>query len=108
MVSINEFAAIDLRIGKIIEVADLENARHPMYRLKIDLGELGTKNVVAGIKDAYTKEQLLNSFVVVVANLDSKKVANFTSEGMILAAEDGSNIVLLRPDRELTLGSRVR
>ena len=109
MVSINEFAAFDIRVGRIVEVADLEGARKPLYRFKVDLGELGVKNIAAGIKDFYTLEQLLGRSVVVIANLDPKNIANFISEGMVLAAEspDG-RVVLLKPDADLPPGSRIR
>lgn len=108
MATISEYAALDFRIGKIIEVEDLETARKPMYKLKIDLGELGTRNIAAGLKSFYSKEELLNTLVVVVANLEPKNIANFMSEGMVLAADDGTNVVLLRPEKELAAGSKVR
>ena len=108
MASIADFANLDIRIGKIVEVEDLEGARKPIYRLKVDLGELGIKNIAAGIKDFYTKEQLLGKSVAVIANLDPKSVAGFISEGMILAADDGTTVCLLTPEKELPPGSKVR
>jgi len=109
MATINEFKAIELRVGKIIEVDDLEGTRRPdhFYKLRIDLGELGIRNIAAGLKEHYTKEQLLNSLVIVVANLEPKSIANFMSEGMVLAAEDETNIALLKPDKELAPGSHI-
>lgn len=108
MATIDEFASIDMRVGRITEVEDLETARKPMYKLKVDLGELGTRNIVAGLKGFYPKEELLNTLVIVVVNLDPKSIAGFVSEGMILAADDGTNVVVLRPDKDLAPGSRVR
>jgi export-related chaperone CsaA len=108
MATIDEFALIELRVGRIIEVEDLETARKPMYKMKIDLGELGIRNIAAGLKSFYTKEELLNSLVIVVANLEPKSIAGFLSEGMILAADDGANVVVLRPDKDIAVGSRVR
>lgn len=108
MVTINDFASIGLRVGKIIEVEDLEGARKPMYRLKVDLGDLGTRNIVAGLKDYYSREELLDTSIVVVTNLDPKSIANFTSEGMLLAADDGTNVSILRPDKDMPPGSLVR
>lgn len=108
MVSIETFAMLDLRVGRIVEVADLEGAKGPMYRLRVDLGELGIKNMVAGIKNYYKKEELLGKYVAVVANMDPKKIANFTSEGMILAAQDDTKITLLQPDSEVKPGSKIR
>ena len=88
---------------------DIEGARKPLYRLRIDLGELGIKNVAAGIKDFYTADQLVGRSVVVIANLDPKNIANFISEGMVLAAESAEGkVVLLKPDDDLPPGSRIR
>ncbi len=107
MAAINDFLALDMRVGKIIDVADLES-RKPMYRLKIDLGELGVKNIAAGIKEAYSKEELIGKNVIVLANIESKKIADFLSEGMILAAEEGGKISLILTDKEMPSGSKVR
>ncbi len=109
LVSINDFVAFDIRVGKILEVGDIEGARKPLYQLKVDLGELGVKNIAAGIKDVYTPEQLVGKSVIVLANLEPKNIANFISEGMVLAAEsEEGKVVLLRPDDELPPGSKIR
>ncbi len=107
MATINEFMQLDIRVGKIIEVNDVA-ARKPIYGLRVDLGELGIKNIAAGIKNIYTKDELLNRRVIVVANLEPKSIAGFVSEGMILTAEDETGISLLQPDKELRVGSKVR
>ncbi len=108
MASINDLVSIGLRVGKIIEVNDLEAARKPMYVLRIDLGDLGTRNVVAGLKSHYPKEQLIDTLVIVATNLEPKDIAGTLSEGMILAADDGTSISILRPDKDLPPGSMVR
>lgn len=107
MVSIDEFKTIDLRVGKILEVAEINDTRKPMYQLKVDLGELGIKTIIAGVRNYYTAEELLNSYIVVVANLDPKKVGAYVSEGMLLAAQEGENVRLIRPDKALAPGSKV-
>jgi methionine--tRNA ligase beta chain len=107
MISINEFSAIDLRVGRIIEVDDIETARKPMYKLKVDLGELGARIIVAGIKAFYTKEQLLGKSIIVVANLEPKSVAGIMSEGMLLAAGDEQSISIIQPDKEAKPGSKI-
>jgi methionine--tRNA ligase beta chain len=91
-----------------VEVGDIEGARKPLYRFKVDLGELGFRNVAAGIKNFYTPEQLLGRSIVVIANLDPKNIVSFVSEGMALAAEspDGK-VVLLKPDEDLPPGSKI-
>ncbi|MGC8586312.1 MAG: tRNA-binding protein [Candidatus Micrarchaeia archaeon] len=107
MVTINEFSSIDLRIGRILEVKDHEGSRKPMYIIKVDLGELGVRTIVAGIKGIYSKEELENTNIVVVANLEPKSVAGVVSEGMLLAAEEGDKIVLIRPDKDIAPGSKI-
>ena len=109
MASIDDFAKLELRVGRITGVEDVEGARKPLYRLSIDLGaEIGTRTIVAGVKSFYSREQLLNKQVVCIVNLDPKQIAGVESSGMLLAAEDDTGIAFLTPERELAEGSRVR
>lgn len=107
MASLDDFLKIDLRVGKIVSVEDLPT-RKPLYRLEVDLGELGKKNIAAGIKEFYGKDDLLGKNIIVIANLDPKKIGDFVSEGMLLAAEDNGVISLVCPDKQLAPGSRIR
>ena len=59
MISIEDFAKLDIRVGKIIEIEDAET-RKPMYKIKVDFGHLGIKQAIAGIKPNYRKEELMN------------------------------------------------
>ncbi len=106
-ISLDYFANVNLRVGRIVDVEDLEGARKPMYRLRVDLGELGMRNLVAGIKAFYTKNELVGRKIIVVANLEPKKIAGAMSEGMLLAAEDGGVVSLLQPDRDMREGSSI-
>jgi methionine--tRNA ligase beta chain len=107
MATINDFLSLDIRVGKIIEVVELES-RKPMYGLKIDLGELGIKNIAAGIKNAYQKDELIGKNVIVLVNIEPKNIAGFSSEGMVLAAESDAVVSVLLSDKEIPPGSRVR
>lgn len=108
LVSINDFAALDLRVGKVLEVGEVAGSRK-LYSLKVDLGELGVKTIAAGMKAVYTSDQLLGRSIIVIANLEPRKIADFVSEGMVLAAESAEGkIALLRPDEELPPGSKIR
>lgn len=109
MPAISDFYGFDIRVGKVLEVGEIQGARKPLYALTVDLGELGIKSIAAGIKDFYTPEQLLGKSVVVIANLEPKNIANFISEGMVLAAESSEGkVVLLKPDDDLPPGSKIR
>ena len=106
-ISIDDFSKVDLRVGRIASVVDIPTARKPMYKLTVDLGEGVTRQCVAGIKSAYTKDQLLGRLVVAVVNLQPKMVAGVASECMLLAAFNDESLSLLTPDKELSAGTKV-
>jgi tRNA-binding protein len=106
-VPITAFAQLDIRVGRIIEVDDIPTARKPLYRFKIDFGPLGVKQCAGGIKAYYTKEQLLGKQVVAIINLEPKSVAGVISECMMLASFTETELALLRPDKEMPIGTKV-
>ena len=106
MVSIEDFNKLDLRIGKIVAVEDVENADR-LYVIKVDLGD-EVKQMVAGIKPWYTKEELEGKKIVVVANLDTAVIRGVESQAMLLAAQDGDKISLITVDRDVSEGSQVK
>ena len=106
-VSIDDFGKVELRVGRIVSVDDIPLARNPMYKLMVDFGE-ATKQCVAGIKNFYTKEELLGKTVVAVVNLQPKNVAGVVSECMILAAYNDVTLSLISPEKELPPGTKVR
>ena len=105
MISIEEFKKVELRVGKIVKVEDHPNA-DKLYILEVDLGDEKRK-LVAGIKEYYKKEELVGKYVIVVSNLEPKRIRGVESQGMILAADDGEKIALLTVDREVKVGARV-
>jgi methionyl-tRNA synthetase len=103
-----DFARIDLRIAEIVAAEQVEGADR-LLRLTLDLGELGQRQVFAGIKSAYRPEQLVGKLTVVVANLAPRKMRFGTSEGMVLAAgPGGSDIYLLEPHPGARPGMQVK
>lgn len=105
-ISIEKFREMDLRIAEIVDVKDHPDA-DKLYLLKVDLGG-SVRQLVAGIKDGYIKEDLLGKQVVVVTNLEPAEIRGMKSEGMILAADVDGKPILLQPDKETVLGARVR
>jgi len=105
MITFDDFKNMDLRIAKVIAVQDHPNA-DKLYVLKVDLGG-EQRTLVAGIKGKYSKEDLIDKLIVVVANLEPATIRGVTSEGMLLAARDGDDIVILTSEREVTPGSRI-
>jgi tRNA-binding protein len=106
-VSIDVFAQLDIRVGKIIEVDDIPQARKPLYRFRIDFGPSGVKQCAGGIKAYYTKEQLLGKLVVAIVNLEPKSVAGVVSECMLLASFTETDLSLVTPDKEMPPGTKV-
>jgi len=106
MITIEEFKKLNLRIAKIKEIIDHPNA-DKLYIVRITIGE-EEREVVAGIKKGYTKEELLGKLVVVVENLEPAVIRGVESKGMILAAQDGETLAVISPDRPITPGSLVK
>ncbi len=106
-IQFGDFAKLDLRVAKIIEAAQVEGA-DKLLQLTLDLGG-ETRNVFAGIKSAYTPEQLEGRLTVMVANLAPRKMRFGVSEGMVLAAgPGGKELFLLSPDEGARPGMRVK
>jgi tRNA-binding protein len=106
-ISIDDFKKVEMRVAQITSVEDIPQARNPMYRLTIDLGNGVTRQCVAGIKDRYSKEELMGKTVVAVMNLEPKSVAGVVSECMLLAAFNEAELSLVVPERSVSLGSTV-
>jgi len=106
MVTIEEFRKLELKVAQIKEVIDHPNA-DKLYVIIVDLGDK-TKQVVAGIKNYYAKEELVGKQVVVVDNLEPALLRGVESQGMLLAASDDTGIVIVSPERKVELGSVVK
>jgi len=105
--SIDDSRKVEMKVGKITSVDDIPTARNPIYKLTIDFGDGTARQCAAGIKDRYSKEELTGKVVVAVVNLEPKAVAGVMSECMLLAAFNDSELSLLSPDRDVSLGTKV-
>lgn len=106
MITFEEFKKLEIKIAKIKEVNDHPNA-DKLYVIKIDLGDK-EKQIVAGIKTSYTKEDLVGKQIVVVDNLEPVLLRGIESQAMLLAAQDAQGIAIIVPEREVKLGSQVK
>lgn len=106
---IQAFAALDLRVGRILSAEFHPRARKPSYVLKVDLGpELGIKTSSAQLTVHYRPEDLVGRLVVGAVNLGTRNIAGVLSEVLILGLPDPQGtVVLLQPEREVPLGGRV-
>jgi methionyl-tRNA synthetase len=108
LISIDDFLRIDLRVAKIL-TAELVAGADKLLKLRIDVGELGEREIFAGIRAAYDPAALVGRLIVVVANLEPRKMRFGISEGMMLAAgPGGKEIFALSPDSGATPGMRVK
>jgi methionyl-tRNA synthetase len=105
-ISIDEFAKIDLRAGKILEAKRVEKSKK-LIQMQIDIGS-EQRTIVAGIGQHYDPEQLVGKTVVVVVNLQPAKLMGIESQGMVLAGVDGNTLCVTTFDKEVAPGAQVR
>jgi len=104
----DDFAKVDVRVGRIVHVDEFPKARKPAYKLRIDFGELGVKASSAQIVKHYDPAALLGRLVLAVVNFPPRKVADFVSEVLVLGAMgDGGEVYLLEPDPASPEGLRI-
>lgn len=112
MITYEDFEKVDIRVGKVIEVADFPEARKPAYKLKIDFGpEIGIKQTSVQAVGAHTADELLGSLVCCVVNFPPKQVGPFMSEVLTLGFQNtaGSGWVLIEPKTtDVELGSKLK
>jgi len=108
LISIDDFLRVDLRVAKVLN-ADLVAGADKLLKLRVDLGDLGEREIFAGIRAAYDHAALVGRLIVVVANLEPRKMRFGTSEGMMLAAgPGGKDIFVLSPDAGAAPGMRIK
>jgi methionyl-tRNA synthetase len=106
MASMEDFKKIELVVAQIKEVKEHPNADR-LYVLQVDTGR-DVRQIVAGIRKAYSPEQLINRRIILIANMDPAVIRGEVSNGMLLAASDADGMALLAPDKDMVLGSIVK
>jgi tRNA-binding protein len=106
--SFDEFLAVDMRVGRVLEVEEFPEARKPAWKLAIDFGpEIGVKRSSAQVTN-YSREQLEGRLVVAVVNFPPRQIGPFMSEVLCLGATDeAGDIILLRPESDVPPGARI-
>lgn len=106
LIEIGQFFETSLKIGTVVEAEEVPKSAK-LLKLQVDLGDGRIRQVVAGIKEFYSAESLLNTQVCVVANLKPAKLMGMLSEGMLLAAKDEDGLSLIRPEKPKKAGTPI-
>ena len=104
-IGIEDFAKLDIRVGKVLKAEQLKGS-NKLIQLTVDLGQ-GQRTIVAGIAETHKAEGLVGKNLVILTNLAPRKLMGVTSEGMVLAAEQGGNVYLLTADGNPPAGAKV-
>ena len=103
-----DFEKVDMRVGVVVDAQPFPEARRPAFKLTIDFGPLGVKRSSAQITERYRPEDLLGRRVIAVVNFPPKQIGPFLSEVLVLGAYDErGQVILLRPDLEVSPGARI-
>lgn len=102
LISIEDFLKVKLALAKVLEVEEVPKS-DKLLKLTLQVGD-ETKIILAGIKRYYTKEELINKKILIVYNLQPRKIMGYESQGMVLALSDGENFSLITSDKDVKEG----
>jgi methionine--tRNA ligase beta chain len=105
MISYEDFAKLDLRVGTIKEATSVEDSEK-LLRLRVDIGG-EERQILAGVAKIYAPDQLLGRQIIVIANLTPRTLMGLESQGMLLAADGVNGPVLLQPEQNVPSGAKV-
>lgn len=106
-ISIGDFGRLDLRVAEVKSCEPHPNA-DKLLVLRVDVGPLGERQLVAGLRAYYQSEYLVGRKIVIVANLEPATLRGVESQGMLLAAGTGEAVAFLTPEKDMPAGSQVR
>ncbi|MEH6548303.1 MAG: tRNA-binding protein [Sneathiella sp.] len=109
-ITFDDFLAMDIRVGRVLDASEFPEARKPAYKLKVDFGEdIGIKKTSAQITDLYEIDDLVGRLVVGVVNFPPRQIGPFMSEVLVLGfSDDEGRISLISPDHEVPVGGRLQ
>jgi len=103
-----DFERVDMRVGVVVDAQPFPEAKRPALKLWIDFGPLGVKRSSAQVTDRYAPAELVGRRVIAVVSFPPKQIGPFVSEVLVLCAYDErGHVILLRPDFEVTPGSKI-
>jgi tRNA-binding protein len=105
-ISYDKFRETDLRVARVLSAERVEGSEK-LLKLKVSLGE-EERQIIAGVGKVYAPESLIDTEIVIVANLEPRSLMGLESQGMLLAADGGEGPILLRPDQITTPGASIK
>ena len=105
IINFDDFSKLNLRVGKIISAEEVEGS-NKLIKMKVDIGD-EERQIVSGISKYYSLDELTNKTVIVLINLEPRKIFGIESQGMLLASIDGDEVSLLQTDKEMIPGSEI-
>ena len=105
IINFDDFSKLNIRVGKIISAEEVEGS-NKLIKMKVDIGN-EERQIVAGISKYYSLDELTNKIVIVLINLEPRKIFGIESQGMLLASIDGDKVSLLQTDKEMIPGSEI-
>ena len=106
LISIDSFFNSTIKVATIVSVEDIKKSSK-LYKIEVDIGEKNSRQIVAGIKEHYKIDELIDTQVCVVSNLKPAKLMGLLSEGMLLASKDEDGLSLIRPDKKKKPGTKI-
>lgn len=107
MITYEDFVKLDLRVTGVLSAERVEGSEK-LIKLRLDVGELGERQIVAGIGTVYAPETLIGKQIVIIANLEPRKLMGHESNGMLLAANDENGPIILTPEKETLPGTKIK
>src|SRR3989344_8182240 len=107
MITYEDFAKLDLRVAKVLSAERIEGSER-LLKLQVDVGEFGQKQIIAGIGAVYTPEAITGKLIIIINNLEPRKLMGYDSNGMLLAADNKNGPVILCPSSEVPMGSKIK
>ena len=105
---ITHFEKLDIRCGTVISAEHFPEARKPAIKLRIDFGEAGILQSSAQITDCYAPSDLLHTQVIAIINLEPRQIGPFLSQCLVLGVVSEEGVILLRPDKKVNNGLRIK
>ncbi|MBP6892281.1 methionine--tRNA ligase [Candidatus Babeliales bacterium] len=106
-ISIDDFAKVDMRVGKIIACEIVEKS-DKLFKMQVDFGDFGKRQIFAGMRKFYQPEGLVNKLGVFVVNFKPRMIMGMESQGMMLSAFSDDQAFILQPENEIVLGSKIK